>query len=220
MVSLHSANFTSWLSEKDVTKFHFQKEYEIYYHRTTTHLLPHPYKTNCFNYNPDDHQYDRSYQYREWFKKERGLFRGDCVDRCRLNSHLLKCKPFLPENILLRKDLLTNESIFANRHNSDRKCMFSYYFCNNECKDKCKPDCDQIRYHFDVRRKEKLNESTNSSYKITLNFHRKIFSDTVLIHSPEKSEVAIISEFGWSAEIWSGLSFLFSWFRYTHIQSI
>lgn len=224
--SMHSSNIMpqNLYSFTELKTGHF---FEIRYNRWKTKLLEWPYKTNCFNYDMDSDNYHR--------------LRSDCIIQCiqeEVNRTCSECRHrdvVQCHNCLIRYRNLWRMDAIKKYNYSDLKLCAdvgvtsstdfelwaepSEDICishnseeaDNKCQEKCRPDCLNRYYNFEIRLSEKLTSVTKAAHnewnKDILVFvaHNQL-PDQITEHTEDMSFVDFFGTFGGLFGVWLGLS--------------
>ena len=170
--------------------------YILQYTRTAIHLMPSPYKTNCFDYN-----------------KIGCKSKSDCIDQCNIKWALNNCNGTLPSNTII--DRRNEKNKFE-----QEKCDDTHKrFCAKNYKS---PDCINEHYKIKLIDDKKFNEmaihkeidkllndvnqtiykSNNTKAKADINLLSYIQfqfynePDTIYTHSPQQHPIEFICFIG------------------------
>ena len=202
-------------------------KYDIKYNRWKTKLLEAPYDTNCFKYDMDS---DSGFK-----------VRSDCVHKCvqeDVNSICSDCNDELIHQChkcLVRTDFLWRIDLLIKNNYSELKlcsdippgttlndvlkpskdlCVFYHQeSIENNCQVKCKPDCLNRYYNFDVRLKEKFDAKdkvllTDWNRETLIFIGHNQLPDQITEHTEDMTFVDFFGTFGGLFGVWLGLSAL------------
>ncbi|GBM58001.1 hypothetical protein AVEN_162179-1 [Araneus ventricosus] len=144
-------------------------DYNFHINLEEEHLQPHPYKTNCTNYEA------------EWTKNNRTGPRSQemCKELCRLtySRRCFGCERIRLTNTNPRNACLEDTYVMKNcLKDGEYKKM---HHCNSHCKRACK----KLKYRYSVTRIKNNSKYSSDSENVTINLY--VHTDvTVLSHNP------------------------------------
>ncbi|CAG2103985.1 unnamed protein product [Medioppia subpectinata] len=204
-ISIHPPNMLP--NNGKVHKLRPGFNYDIYFSKTLSKLLPPPYETMCTIYQTNDPNKPQS--------------RADCVDKCIVSvwSHLCNCTP---NHISVRRDVHHMKDYMCGRDESVNNSIAGEM--RNACYDQCLPDCVDEEYDFDVEETSHTSASSPAQRgainygEPALKLRKMLFSDINLIrrfsgdvtynHSPQMPFIEFICYVASLASLWLGLSVL------------
>ena len=114
--------------------------YSFEYSRTVTHLMPSPYKTNCFDYH-----------------KIGCKSRQDCIDKCHIEMTVKKCN-CLPSKMNFDRNNTCDHTYSGFQVNCTRNFVI---ICNEKYKS---PDCINEYYSFGTTQDTNFNDRFSQEY--------------------------------------------------------
>ena len=205
--SMHSPNtFPQLLNINEFVELNANHTIKMTYNRWKTKLLGHNYQTNCMKYNIDDNEYFR--------------FRSDCINHC-IQQKLNDCslRKSLEKNSTYRECLFPTDALWRrpafNLYRDIKLCRFWEQFTSfeclfysmgqieNQCIDRCRPDCVKRYYFTDIR-----SSRENKKGLMRLTIVHDQYPDQVTEHLPEMTFISFASNFGGLLGMWLGLSAL------------
>lgn len=115
-----------------------------------------------------------------------------------MEEYRARCKCLPMSGFLYRKSLLTPEDFFCSNRN---KCQYKNYRQN--CTLKCNEDCTVEQYEFD----KFVDIPFYAHGNLTgIQIMRRPKMDTVIRHSPDKTAIDLICDFGGLGGLWLGFS--------------
>lgn len=187
----------NWLG-LDLCKF---DSYILSFTKTTRHLLPAPYETNCTNYSSVANHDDKGTDLGTGFSTRLGCVR-DCLIR-KYNAHnLWPSMVPAPADTNMSFATVDVDDDIGNYHGRNGSYDNYEKICGNECGDR--EDCVKITYN--LKEDFKRIRSTKVDTKITIEVLKGL--EETFIHNPKLDSIECVCYIGSAVSLWFGMSLI------------